>query len=46
MADSTEVMKSITKFPGVSFPVLVPNLKVNQINTILQQTKRFFLFLQ
>ncbi|XP_067009111.1 hydroxymethylglutaryl-CoA lyase, mitochondrial isoform X2 [Anabrus simplex] len=27
MADNTEVLKGITKFPGVSYPVLVPNIK-------------------
>lgn len=27
MADHTEVMQGITQLPGVSYPVLTPNLK-------------------
>ncbi|XP_012506362.1 PREDICTED: hydroxymethylglutaryl-CoA lyase, mitochondrial isoform X2 [Propithecus coquereli] len=27
MADHTEVLKGIRKFPGISYPVLIPNLK-------------------
>jgi hydroxymethylglutaryl-CoA lyase len=27
MADHTEVLKGIQKFPGINYPVLTPNVK-------------------
>lgn len=31
MGDNTEVMNGITRLPGVSYPVLTPNLRVRAL---------------
>ena len=42
MADHTEVLKGITKYPNVSYPVLVPNV-LGLASAVLNQSSPTFL---
>lgn len=45
MADQVEVMKGISRKPGVSYPVLTPNLKGFQAAVSMKQYHPYLLYI-